>query len=110
MEPLDTDILWMLYALDGTALTPEQLTDADAYRSSGATCEEVALLTFADEDAAQTAANTLDLYITGQIQSNKDYRPAEIPKLEKAFLERRGTTVLLMVANNYDATLELLAP
>lgn len=110
LEPLDTDIAWMLFGLDQTDLAFEQLTDAKAYRSSGATCEEVALLTFADEAAAQTAANALDRYIAGQIQANRDYRPAEIPKLEKVFLERRGTTVLLMVANDYESTYDLLAP
>ena len=100
----------MLYGLDQTTLAPEQLADAETYRSSGATCEEVALLTFADQAATQTAANALDLYIAGQIQANRNYRPAEIPKLEKAFLERRGTTVLLVVANDYEATYDLLAP
>lgn len=110
LEPLDADIVWMLYGLDQTTLAPEQLTAATAYRSSGATCEEVALLTFADEAAAQIAANALDLYIVGQIQANRDYRPAELPKLEQVFLERRGTTVLLMVANDYETTYDLLTP
>ena len=82
LEPLDTDITWMLYGLNETGLAPEQLTSASTYRSSGATCEELAILLFAGETAAQTAANALHLYITGQIQSNEDYRPAEVPKLE----------------------------
>jgi len=100
----------MLYGLEQAGLTWEQLADLSAYRSSGATCEEVVLFTFTDETAAQTAANALKLYITGQIQSNKNYRPAEIPKLEKAFLERRNTTVLLVVASDYEAAYNLLSP
>lgn len=100
----------MLYGLEEAGLPRESLTGARSYRSSGATCEELALLTFTDEDSAQTAANTLDVYLTGQIQANRTYRPGEIPKLEQAFLECRGTTVLLIVANNYQATYELLAP
>lgn len=107
LEPLEDEIACFVYQLDAEQ---SNLTDLKAYRSSGATCEEVALFIFADETAAQTAANILDLYVAGQIQANKDYRPAEIPKLEQAFLERRGTTVLLMVANDYQATYELLAP
>lgn len=86
------------------------MTAAQSYRSTGATCEELSLLTFADEPSAQAAANMLDLYITNQIQTNKDYRPAELPKLKKVFLERRGTAVLLMVANDYETTHELLSP
>lgn len=103
-------MVWMLYGLEDTGLSREDITDLYAYRSSGATCEELAILLFSSEASAQTAANALDLYITGQIQSNKDYRPAEIPKLEQTFLERRGTTVLLMVADNYNASHEILAP
>lgn len=103
-------MVFLLYGLEEAGLARDQLVDASAHRSSGATCEEVALLTFADEAAAQTAANALDVYITSQIQTNKDYRPKELPKLEQVFLERRGTTVLLLVANDYKATYELLAP
>lgn len=103
-------MVFLLYGLEEAGLAQEQLVDASAHRSSGATCEEVALLTFADEVTAQTAANALELYVTAQIELNKDYRPGELPKLEQVFLERRGTTVLLMVANDYQATYELLAP
>lgn len=110
LEPLETDLVWVLFGLEDAGLARESLTDAQAFRSTGATCEELALLTFADEASAQTAANALDLYITNQIQINKDYRPAELAKLEKVFLERRGTAVLLMVANDYNATYKLLAP
>lgn len=100
----------MLYCLDMNGITFEQLTAVDAHRSSGATCEELALLTFSDETAAQTAANALDVYIRARILSIKGYQPTEVSKLEHAFLERRGTTVLLLVANNYEAANKLLAP
>lgn len=88
----------------------EQLTAADAHGSTGATCEALALFSFSDEAAAQTALNTLDVYIEACILSNKDYRPAEVSKLEHAVLERRGTTVLLLVANNYDTAAKLINP
>ena len=107
---METDLVWVLYGLEDAGLAREVLTDAQSFRSTGATCEELALFTFADESSAQTAANALDLYITNQIQTNKDYRPAELPKLEKVFLERRGTSVLLIVADDYKTTYELLAP
>lgn len=110
LEPLEADLVWPLYGLEDAGLARGTLTEAQSYRSTGATCEELALLTFSDESSAQTAANALDLYITNQIQINKDYRPAELAKLKRVFLERRGTTVLLMVANDYNATHELLAP
>lgn len=110
LEPLEEELAFVFYGLEDAGLAPEQLVSASAFRSAGATCEEVVLFSFADETAAQTAANTLDRYVTSQIEVNKDYRPAELPKLRQAFLERRGTDVLLMVANDYKATYELLAP
>jgi len=110
LEPLDAEIAWMLYCLDMNGITFEQLTAVDAHRSSGATCEELALLTFSDDTAAQTALNTLDVYISARILSIKDYQPAEVSKLEHAVLERRGTTILLLVASNYEAANKLLAP
>lgn len=100
----------MLYGLDGAGLDPGQLTAASAYRSSGATCEEVCLLTFSDEAAAQTAVSALNTYVSTQILANKSYRPAQIPKLEQTVLEQRGTSVLLLVADNYQAASKLLAP
>ncbi len=100
----------MLYGLEEAGLAREQFTGAIAFRSTGATCEELALLTFADEASAQTAAFALAGYIAAQVEVNKDYRPKELPKLEQAVLERRSTTVLLMVANDYEAAYKLLAP
>ena len=109
LEPLDAELAWMLYGLEDAGLVQEQFS-VHAYRSAGATCEEVALFTFADEASARTAANTLEQYLAAQIEINKDYRPAELSKLKQAFLERRGTTVLLTVANDYETTYELLVP
>lgn len=110
LEPLEEDLAFVFYGLEDAGLAPEQLVSASIFRSTGATCEEVALFTFSNEAAAQTAANTLEHYITSQIEINKDYRPSELPKLKQTFLERRGTDVLLLVANDYKATYELLAP
>lgn len=110
LEPLEEDLVWMLYGLEDAGLSREDVTDLRAYRSSGATSEELVILLFTGEAAAQTAASALEHYIADQIQTNKDYRPAEVPKLEQVVLERRGTTVLMMVANDYKAAREILAP
>ena len=42
-------------------------------------------------------------YIQHQIDENTDYRPAEIPKLENAYIDRRGESVLMVVAGDIDA-------
>ena len=110
LEPLEADLAFMFYGLEDAGLVPEQLVNASAFRSSGATCEEVILFSLSDEASARTAADTLGRYLAAQMESNRDYRPAELPKLKQAVLERRGTDVLLMVANNYDAAHQLLNP
>ena len=80
-----------------------KLTDCAVLRSSGATCEEGAVLVFAGEEQAEAALSALKDYIQGQITSNQDYRPEEIPKLEAALVDRRGNTVLLAVASDQEA-------
>ena len=54
-------------------------------------------------DKAETAETALKDYVQSQIDANTDYRPAEIPKLESALVDRRGETLLLVVASDLDA-------
>lgn len=110
LELLESELAWMFYGLDETDLAPEQLSGASIFRSTGATCEEVALLSFTDAAAAQIAAAALKNYIAAQAEINEDYRPAELPKLKQAVLECRGANVLLLVANDYAAAQALIDP
>ena len=97
---MDADTAFALYGLADAGLTREQLTDCAVLRSAGATCEEAAVLILDSEDAAQTTMTALDGYIQNQIDTNKDYRPEEIPKLESAWTSARANTVLLVVAED----------
>ena len=103
LEELDADTAFMLYRLGDHGLEREDLKECTALRSAGATCEEAAVLVFTSADGAETAEDALGDYIAKQIDENRDYRPAEIPKLENAWISRRGETVLLVVANDLDA-------
>ncbi|RHR06701.1 DUF4358 domain-containing protein [Pseudoflavonifractor sp. AF19-9AC] len=103
LEELDLDTAFLLYKLEDGGLSRENLTGGLVRRSAGATCEELAVLIFDDEKAAETAVQSLQTYLEGQIASNTDYRPAEIPKLEGAWVEQRGNTVLMVVANDVQA-------
>ena len=105
LEDLDLDTAWSLYQLAGAGLSRDQLTDGVVHRSSGGTCEELALLIFQDADAAKTA---LETYLQDQIEENKNYRPAEIPKLEDPFLQQAGNSVLLVVSGNTDTVKSIL--
>lgn len=108
LEDLDLDTAWSLYQLADAGLDRNQLTDGVIHRSSGGTCEELALLIFQDADAAKTAKTALDTYLQDQIEENRNYRPAEIPKLEDPFLQQAGNTVLLVVSGNTDTVKDLL--
>ena len=61
-------------------------------------------------DSAQLAEQALRDYLDGQIAANRDYRPAEIPKLENALLECRENTLLLVVASDGEAARSLAEP
>lgn len=111
LEELDTDIAFALYHLADCGLTLKDLTDASVLRSSGATCEEGAVLLFDVEDwdeKVKLAVQALEDYVQSQIDTNVDYRPDEIPKLESAVVEARGNRVVLVVANDVQAAKELL--
>ena len=103
LEELDMDTAWMLYKLGESGLDRSALTDGLCRRSAGATCEELSVLIFDGPESAQTALASLQSYLEGQISANQDYRPGEIPKLEGAWLEQRGNTLLMAVANELEA-------
>lgn len=108
LEDLDLDTAWSLYQMEGVGLSRDQFTDGVVYRSSGGTCEELALLMFQDEEAAKSAKSALETYLKGQIEENRNYRPAEIPKLEDAFLQQADNTVLLVVSTDTQGVKDLL--
>ena len=105
LETLDADTAFMLYRLEDYGLKQEDLAEAWVLRSAGATCEEVALLALAGQDDKMMAAaeQAMKDYIQNQIDTNVDYRPAEIPKLEQAIVSCKGWSVLTVVANDLDA-------
>ena len=82
--------------------------DGSLWNSSGADCEQLALLIFSDADGAEAAVGAMETYLQNQIDSNRDYRPAEVPKLEDPFLQQAGETVLLVVSPDTQAVKDLL--
>ena len=111
LEQLDTDMAFALYHLADYGLTLKDLSEASLMRSAGATCEEAAVLLFDVEDweeKTETAVEALEDYLQSQIDSNVDYRPNEIPKLENALLEARGNRVVLVVAQDVEQAKTLL--
>lgn len=98
LERLDTVIAVSQYGLG-------EREDAlvSAYHSTGATAEEVAVIRFASEEEAEEYESWAQAYLDQQRETNRDYRPQEMPKLEKAVATRRGETFLLLVCADYEA-------
>lgn len=103
LESIDRDTACDLYGIDELTVIASAV-----YGSTGTTAEELAIFTLRDEEAAQAALTALGHRIEDQKADMADYLPDEVPKLEKAILERRGNSVLLVVANDYAPVEELL--
>ena len=105
LEELDGDTAFALYKLADAGLEREDLTGCAVLRSAGGTCEEGAVLILDSEEDAKTAKKALEDYVQKQIDQNESYgyRLAEIPKLKDAYIDVRGSTVLLVVDSDLDA-------
>lgn len=88
-----------LYDFEGYGLKEGVVTASKSYLASGLT-EQVSVLVCKDESGAKAVEQLLKLYLEDAKASYQDYAPNEIPKLDAAILERRGSTVLLVVAGD----------
>ena len=79
-------------------LTEDEVASIRLYSSSGAVSEEIAILPCADEAAAGKALAECSARLELQKRLYADYKPEEVPKLEKALVVQRGRTVVLCVA------------
>lgn len=95
LEELDPDIAVMLFCLNGDV---SEYEGSKVYYSTGATAEIAAVISVRDESKVPEVEEALKAWVNSQIEAEKDYRPAEVPKLENAIVESRGFTVLLVVA------------
>lgn len=99
LEEMSLDLVCgPLYDIDAANVTGNAV-----YTSLTAGAEEIAVLTLKDEDAAKTALQALKDRVTDQTEALKDYQPDEVAKLEKAIVEQKGSSVLLVVAADPDA-------
>lgn len=103
LEELDLDIAVMMFWLNGDVTEYE---GSKVFYSTGATSEIAAVISIRDESKVPEVEQALKTWVESQIEAEKDYRPAEVPKLENAIIEARGFTVLLAVANDADKAIE----
>ncbi len=101
LERLDYDIAAMLFGFDSWCEDLSLLEASEIYYSTGATSELCAVLVLGEqyEEKTVTAAlASLEAWLEYQIEAERDYRPAEVVKLENAVLEARANSILLVVA------------
>ena len=99
LEELELDIAMMLFWLEGEAADYE---GSKVYYSTGATSEMAAVIAVRDAERVESVKTALDNWVTGQIEAERNYRPAEVEKLEHAIVEARGNSVLLVVAADWE--------
>lgn len=96
LEEIDSQVACSLYGID-----PDTVTDCAVYGSTGATAEELAVFVCADEEAAKTVETLLGYRVEDRTADMTGYMPSEVLKLTEAVVERRGKSVLLVVASDY---------
>lgn len=103
LEKLDSDMVGMLYEVDGL------VTESVVYMGSGATAEEIAVFACNDADTAKNEVKPIvDAHVQSQIDSFEDYVPGEVAKLEKAVVRQAGKYVALSVSNDPDGANKIL--
>ena len=104
LEELDGAMVELLYGLEDSGVLEEV-----SWISPGGTAEEVTVLRFGSADQAKAFEGAARAHIAEVREANESYRPQEIPKLDKAVVERRGETLLILVSADYDAAKAALA-
>lgn len=100
---LPSELACATYGIDAATVT-----ESAFYCSAGTTAEELAILVLRDADAARAALKQLQYRVEDRTEDMRNYLPAEVPKLEQAIVSLRGSSVLLLVANDYDPAAPIL--
>ena len=85
------------------------LVSAVMYHGSGISKEQFAIFEASDEAVAKAMVPVLQELVNEWIEADRDYAPAEVPKLESAVLRQSGKNVILVVANDGDAAAKIVS-
>lgn len=96
LEAIDQATACALYGIDEATVTSSAV-----YVSPGTTAEELAIFAFSSSEDAETATTALGYRVEDRKEELEDYLPDELPKLDKAVVETRGASVLLVIAADY---------
>lgn len=103
LEEIDQATACALYGIDENTVT-----SCAVYGSTGATAEELAIFVLKDADAADAALTALGYRVEDRREELENYLPAEMDKLKSPVTEKRGCSVLLVIAADYGPVNEFL--
>ncbi len=103
LSSIDLDTAKMFYSF-GDA----DITEAVFYESSGATAEEIAVIKCGNDADAGKVEDVLRTRVSEQVESYKDYVPAELEKLNAAVVYRKGNCAVLSVSDEPDKAREII--
>ena len=96
MAPIDSYVISLLYGIEENTIT-----ECIGYMAVNASvsADELVVLILTDEEAAIAAEEACKARVEAQIAVCESYAPAAVPRLENAFISRRGNTVLMAVGD-----------
>lgn len=103
LEEIDQSTACALYGIDESTVL-----SCAVYGSTGATAEELAIFSLKDATAADAALTALGYRVEDRREELEDYLPAEMDKLKDPVTEKRGSSVLLVIAADYAPVNEFL--
>ena len=92
LTQIDQATACALYGIDEAAVT------ASAVYASPSSAEELAVFSLNSDEAANAAQTALGYRVEDRMEELEDYMPGEMEKLKSAVVEKRGNSVLLVIA------------
>jgi len=86
-----------------------KVSDSIVYVGSGATAEEIAVITCESKEDAKKALEALNERVEDQKESFKDYVPKELEKLEEAVVIQKGNSVILSISNESQKAKDIIS-
>ena len=95
LTKVEGNMFQMIYGI-----SQEDIEEYEAYVSTGATAEEIAVIKAKDEATAESMEEKLTERVEAQKNSFSNYIPKEVEKLEEAVVYQEGVYVVLSISND----------
>ena len=95
LTKVEGNMFQMIYGI-----SQEDIEEYEAYVSTGATAEEIAVIKAKDEATAESMEEKLTDRVEAQKNSFANYIPKEVEKLEEAVVYQEGVYVVLSISND----------